>query len=61
MECRMCSSPRVMRFVDGFGDHRLFCKTCGRSFLEETLISHQGQKNLQEFNSHKAFGISMSR
>lgn len=61
MECRMCSSPRVMRFIDGFGDHRLFCRTCGRSFLEERLISHEEQKNLQEFNTTPVFGIPMSR
>jgi len=61
MECRMCSSPRIMKFVDGFGDHRLFCRTCGRSFLlEETLIVDREQKNLQEFNPNHLV-IPMSR
>lgn len=61
MECRLCSSPRIMRFIDGFGDHRLFCKTCGRSFLEEAFIGHQDQKNLQEFGPSVVLGIPMSR
>jgi hypothetical protein len=50
-----------MKFVDGFGDHRLFCRTCGRSFLlEETLIVDREQKNLQEFNPNHLV-IPMSR
>lgn len=48
MRCALCSSPRTLRFIDGFGDRRIFCHTCGRSFLENNLIPND-QKSLQEF------------
>lgn len=46
----MCHSPRVMRFIDGFGERRVFCKTCGRSFLENSLIDFRQQTRLPEFS-----------
>jgi len=39
-----------MRFVDGFGERRVFCRTCGRSILEETIARLKEQKRLFEFN-----------
>jgi hypothetical protein len=37
MECITCQSPRVSRFVDGYGHRRVFCKNCCVSFPEETM------------------------
>jgi hypothetical protein len=34
MKCARCKSHRVLRFVDGFGQKRVFCRSCGRSYLE---------------------------
>jgi len=45
----MCKSPRILRFVDAFGDKRIFCRGCGRSFLENNFFNFKWQKNLQEF------------
>lgn len=46
----MCSSPRTLRFVDGFGDRRVFCHKCGRSFLEDIFFKMAEQKNLHQFS-----------
>lgn len=34
MECVTCKSPRVERFLDPFGDRRVFCRNCWVSFPE---------------------------
>jgi len=34
MECVKCGSLRMMEFMDGFGQRRVFCKGCGRSSLD---------------------------
>jgi hypothetical protein len=39
-----------MRFIDGFGERRVFCRTCGRSILEESAMRLREQKRLFEFN-----------
>lgn len=49
MKCVVCRSPRILRFIDGVGDRRIFCKGCGRSFLEHSFIRINEQKRLQEF------------
>jgi hypothetical protein len=49
MRCIACSSPRTLRFIDGFGSRRIFCKGCGRSFLEANFMKLFEQKNLSEF------------
>lgn len=51
MRCLLCNSRRVLRFVDAFGERRVFCKVCGRSFLENTIIKFKNQTNLLEFHS----------
>jgi len=41
-----------MKFVDGFGQRRLFCRSCGRSFLEHMPSNHvlpSGQRNVLGF------------
>ncbi len=55
MMCIACSSPRIMHFIDGFGDKRVFCRTCGRSFLEHNFIQLSGQKKIFEFNNNLQF------
>ncbi len=47
MQCLRCDSPRIIRFLDGFGHRRVFCKGCHESFLIEELITKQ--KKLAEF------------
>jgi len=47
MECVKCGSLRMMEFVDGFGQRRVFCKGCGRSSLDT--------RELREFNGLNIF------
>jgi hypothetical protein len=62
MRCIACRSPRILRFIDGFGNRRIFCKGCGRSFLEQNFIRINEQKRLQEFDLKAEVRIpSMSR
>jgi len=51
MRCMRCRSVNVLKFLDGFGDHRIFCRNCGRSFLEKTFIQFGNQKSLPEFDN----------
>ncbi len=47
MQCHRCASPRIIKFLDGFGNKRVFCKGCHESFLlQEVIIA---QKKLAEF------------
>ncbi|MBL7170158.1 MAG: hypothetical protein ISS48_04005 [Candidatus Aenigmarchaeota archaeon] len=50
MQCVKCHSPRIIRFVDGFGDARVFCKTCQESMLIEDALLTLSQKNVWDFN-----------
>lgn len=48
MKCMKCHSPRIIRFLDGFGNNRIFCKTCQESMLlKDVIIS---QTSITEFN-----------
>ena len=47
MQCHKCDSPRIIRFLDGFGNRRVFCKGCHESFLIEEIMT--AQKKLIEF------------
>lgn len=49
MECFKCGSFRIIRFVDGFGDKRVFCRGCTRSFLDGTFMP-QVQTKLPDFS-----------
>jgi len=43
-----------MKFVDGHGDKRVFCKSCGRSYLENFPIAkvpHDDQSNILGFSA----------
>ncbi|HLC59122.1 MAG TPA: hypothetical protein VJH34_01200 [archaeon] len=38
MKCLRCKSLNTFRFLDAFGDKRLFCKHCNLSWLEQSVI-----------------------
>ena len=61
MKCAMCKSPRTMKFVDAFGERRIFCKGCGRSFVEIQFMKILEQKNLQEFRVDSYYRVPMPR
>ena len=56
MNCLRCKSHRTMKFVDGFDQKRIFCRSCGRSFLEDAHgakmnIPHDDQKTVMGLNA----------
>jgi hypothetical protein len=61
MKCVMCQSPRMMKFIDGFGERRVFCRDCGRNFLEGNFMKILEQKSLHEFRIDTYYKIPMSR
>ena len=61
MKCLLCESHKIIRFVDGFGDKRVFCKSCGRSFLENNFIRLSGQRKIPDFNPNLYFRPQISR
>jgi len=48
MRCIRCGSPRIIRFLDGMGERRIYCKDCRGSYLEEAVLEF-GIKPLKEF------------
>ncbi|MEM5766361.1 MAG: hypothetical protein QW423_01865 [Candidatus Aenigmatarchaeota archaeon] len=50
MRCLRCRSERTIKFIDGFGEKRVFCRDCLGSFLEKIGREVEMQKNLHEFN-----------
>ncbi|MEM5829203.1 MAG: hypothetical protein QW040_00875 [Candidatus Aenigmatarchaeota archaeon] len=50
MRCLRCNSGRIFKFIDGFGERRIFCKDCFGSFLEKAVKKIEMQKNLHEFD-----------
>jgi len=52
MKCGKCGSVRMTKFIDGFGQRRIFCKGCYGSFVDNgTFLNLNGQKILGDFNS----------
>ncbi len=49
MRCLRCNSPRILRFIDGFGVRRAFCRDCWMSIPESSLKLNL-QKNLNQFS-----------
>jgi hypothetical protein len=43
----------MLRFVDGHDQHRMFCRSCGSSFLDAAQIAFvpSGQKSLLGFEA----------
>jgi hypothetical protein len=53
MNCIKCSSHRVIRFLDGFGKPRVFCKTCQESIPLMEFEEINNMKKLWEFTHHQ--------
>lgn len=47
MICNKCHSQRLVRFLDGFGNRRVFCRSCHETMLLESI--EIPQKKLSEF------------
>ncbi len=52
MRCFKCHSPRIIKFIDGFGSWRIFCRTCQESFLENEDYHLKEIKRLPEFSDY---------
>lgn len=52
MRCTHCKSIALIRFVDGFGQRRVFCRNCKISYIDRTIRSvgsQMSQRNLLSF------------
>jgi hypothetical protein len=38
MRCLRCKSINTFRFLDAFGNRRIFCRKCWGSWLEQSII-----------------------
>ncbi|MCX6822035.1 MAG: hypothetical protein NTW30_04635 [Candidatus Aenigmarchaeota archaeon] len=52
MPCTKCHSPKIIRFLDGFGEWRMFCKTCQESI--PIIEPNKDVKKLWEFTNYYA-------
>jgi len=43
-----CGSLRMVKFVDGFGKRRIFCRGCWGSFIDLNQLN--GQTKLKDFD-----------
>lgn len=60
MYCIKCNSPRVIRFLDGFGEWRIFCKNCYESIPLLEFSEAKNVKRLWEFTeNHEAHPIKL--
>ncbi len=51
MKCPRCKYLRMMWFVDGFGERRIYCRMCGANFLETEFSKPTEQRNTLKFDS----------
>jgi len=51
----------MMKFIDGFGERRVFCRDCGKSFVETNFMKILEQKSLQEFRVDSYYKVPMLR
>ena len=56
MRCALCNSHRLLKFIDGFGEWRIFCKSCQESFLIDKMNNMRDIKILSEFSN---IGVSL--
>ncbi|TAL47886.1 hypothetical protein EPN87_01925 [archaeon] len=56
MECLRCKSPKIIKFVDGFGEKRLFCRGCWGSFIEQRFVD-ASQTRLPQFNTEAYYRL----
>lgn len=52
MHCIKCHSPRLIRFLDGFGKWRIFCRTCLESIPLIEFNELKDVKKLSEFTGY---------
>jgi len=52
MRCVKCHSPRIIRFLDGFGQWRVFCRSCQESIPLIEVNNIKNVKKLSEFTDH---------
>ncbi len=55
MECIKCHSHRITRFLDGFGERRIFCKSCQESFLIDKVNGLKDIRKVSEFAYHNVY------
>lgn len=49
MACIKCGSERVIKFIDGLGKDRFYCKTCKKSYYPTKEVKEgETQLNLKE-------------
>ena len=53
MNCIKCSSPRIIKFLDGFGKHRIFCRTCQESGPLMEFEELRNMRKLWEFTHYQ--------
>ncbi|OGI15664.1 hypothetical protein A3K63_04500 [Candidatus Micrarchaeota archaeon RBG_16_49_10] len=49
MICGRCHSHRTIRFIDGFGSPRMFCKSCYSSVRMTQDVVIASQRRLMDF------------
>jgi len=47
MRCIRCGSRRIIKFIDGLGEKRIFCRNCGGSYLEESVLEFGSQARIK--------------
>ena len=52
MRCVKCHSPKIIRFLDGFGQWRVFCRSCQESIPLVEFNDIKNVKKLWEFADH---------
>lgn len=53
MRCPRCNSLRLINFIDGFGNKRIFCKDCFLSVDAEVFKKLVSQTTLFDFDLDK--------
>jgi hypothetical protein len=61
MRCVRCHSPRIIKFLDGFGNWRIFCRTCEESVLEVDYYNLIEVKKLSDFPKYDAINNTITR
>lgn len=54
-KCIRCGSKRIIEFIDGFGDRRIFCRDCfisldKNSFIKLNLMEVEFNPYLKQWN-----------
>jgi len=52
MNCIRCKSVRTFDFIDGFGQNRVFCKSCTISYLQSGIPEEQTKNEIQDLGTY---------